>query len=153
MKVLVATEATQKWRANDFSWADVGEPVVYGMVCDRDRRPDGSPDPDGWCGCGRSFEGLHSGLGTTTAVVAQVEMGDHDETVAAFVKRMAARHGWLKPDDPDHARYLDELAAEVEELLEIAGGYPVGTVVELRGEQPVVRPEEAKGHTTAQIPQ
>lgn len=65
MKILVATSKTQGQRENDFFFATEGEMVIEAFVCDSDQG-----NPDGSCGCSRSFVGLKSGRGTTTAMVA-----------------------------------------------------------------------------------
>jgi hypothetical protein len=72
MKVLVATHKGQGLKKNDFCFCNDLEPITLGFVCDRDMR-----DPDGGCGCGRSFTGIDTRKGTTTAIV--VDMRHVDE--------------------------------------------------------------------------
>lgn len=70
MKVLTATHATQGQRTNDFDWCVDGELVMQPpFVCGTDL-----DNPDGGCGCGRSWAGLNSERATTTAIVADVPL-------------------------------------------------------------------------------
>lgn len=68
MRVLTATTRLQGSRPGDFCWTVDGELVYLGLVCQRDE-----DDPDGGCGCGRSFSGLNSHRATTTALVREVD--------------------------------------------------------------------------------
>lgn len=143
MKMLVATQRSQGWRDNDFSWTDDGEPVTLGVVCDGEFAPDGSLDPDGWCGCARAWSGLHTGRGTTTAVVAEVEIPDDGQAADHFTKIEVARRDWLDLADPGDRPYIAAVRAEIEKVLGFAAAHPVGSVLELRGREAVLRPEEA----------
>ncbi len=69
MKLLVATAQTQGDRSNDFNFCVEGELVWIAEACAADRR-----DPDGGCGCGRSFAGMNSHRATTTARVAELDI-------------------------------------------------------------------------------
>jgi hypothetical protein len=121
MQVIIASTRTQGERPGDFSFTTVGEPVYLGFICDRDRR-----DPDGGCGCGRSFSGLDSHLAGTTAEVVDLPL-----TRTAYRDRLAASlhaAGW----EPIAAPLVEGMA---DELLEIAAAHPVGTVLGRRGEE------------------
>jgi hypothetical protein len=122
MKALVATTRTQGRRANDYHAAVDGELVWIGLVCATDEA-----DPDGGCGCGRGFGGLASHRATTTAVIAELDM---EWTQYVEVIRGSLRdQGWPPT-----------VAEEVAEgLAEIAGWWPVGTVVERRLDEVAVR--------------
>lgn len=122
MKVLTATARTQGRRGNDFHWCVEGELVTVGPVCraDQDR-------PDGGCGCGRSFAGLASHRGTTTAMVRDLPF-----TRAEYVEAFRAS---LQAQGYDTA----EVESEADELLLAVADIPVGTVFERRLEQIVVR--------------
>jgi hypothetical protein len=72
MKVLTASNQTQGWRDNDFSWTVEGELVVFPPIeCGR-----GTIDDS--CGCRRSMAGLVSHRATTTIKVAEREELDPD---------------------------------------------------------------------------
>ena len=68
-KILVSTKDTQGQRSNDFCYVPEGEPVRFGIICDRDKGR-----PDGGCGCARSLIGIYCGKGTTTFKVALSEL-------------------------------------------------------------------------------
>ena len=123
MKLLTATNRTQGYRANDFDWCIKGELVHIGDVCAADRE-----DPDGRCGCGRSFAGLNSHQATTTAMIRDVP----GFTVADFVEALRSsldQQGW----DPSDA------AREAAALCRLAGRFPAGTVLERRLDRIAVR--------------
>lgn len=117
MKVLVATAQTQGIRLGDYHWCVEGELVRIGEVCRRDRA-----DPDGGCGCGRGFGGLNSHRATTTARVADVPLtlGEYAEAIRSSLEQQ----GW--GDCPDCAE------REAVDLVDLASGWPVDTVVERR---------------------
>ena len=78
MKLLTATNQTQGQRASDFTWCTEGElvtPVV--LICGWDERE----GPDGGCGCGRAFGGLHSQKSTTTAMVRDLDFNTITDVV------------------------------------------------------------------------
>ena len=123
MKILTATNETQGARPDDFSWAIEGELVrPPAVVCDADRGR-----PDGGCGCNRSWAGVSSAKSTTTAVVRDLSMS-RDEYVTA-IRDSYTYSGW---DDAG----TETIAAE---LLEIASDNALGTVVELRDGDVIVR--------------
>jgi hypothetical protein len=117
MKLLTATGRTQGDRDNDFTFCVEGELVmVTAFVCETDRR-----DPDGGCGCGRAFVGLNSGKATTTALVSDLDFTPED---AAEAIRSALQRSKLVS--------ADEIPGIIEDVLELADAFPVGTVVEQR---------------------
>lgn len=120
MKILVSTMTTQGQRTSDFSFCHEGEPVRFGMACDKDRR-----QIDGSCGCRRSMCGFETQTATTTMQVVE-----RDWTSDEFRQRYLASLKsavWLGVASPDH--FMDE----INELLRIAKAFPVGTIVEKRG--------------------
>ncbi len=117
MKVLVATARTQGEREGDFNWCVEGELVWIGLVCASDQA-----DPDGGrCGCGRSFGGLNSHRGTTTAVVRDLPGFTRSDYVEAL-RSSLEQQGWP----------TGIAESEADELLELARYWPPGTVVERR---------------------
>jgi hypothetical protein len=121
VKLLTATTETQGQRASDFAWCVPGEVVTpVRLICDRDR----NEGPDGGCGCGRSFTGLSSSKGTTTAIVTDIDGYTIDDLVDALRSR-------ADPDDQDDD--AAELAPEEATLIaETAAMYDEGTVLEIR---------------------
>ena len=126
MKVLVATSETQGQRPNDFDYCVEGELVTVGLVCATDRR-----DPDGGCGCGRAFAGLNSHRATTTAKVKEVELSKDDYVEA--LRSSLAQQGWPTSDVAELAGWLAQLVSE----------WPVGTIVERRIDDILVRNEHS----------
>ena len=124
MKMLVATAATQGQRFNDYHWCIEGELVRIGEVCPRDQ-----DDPDGGCGCGRGFGGLNSHRSTTTARIADLPLSRADYVEA--IRSSLQQQGW-DPCESCATREAVELAALVADL-------PVGTVVERRLNELVIR--------------
>ncbi|KDA44280.1 hypothetical protein [Frankia sp. BMG5.23] len=116
MKILTATAATQGQRDNDFNHCAEGELVWLGLVCAIDRA-----DPDGGCGCGRSFTGLSSRLATTTAMVRDIAEMSRSSYAEALRAGLAAQR-W-------HAVGSESLA---DELTRLVNGWPAGAVVERR---------------------
>jgi hypothetical protein len=127
LTVFVATTRTQGHRDNDFAHIDGPELVDLAMTCDRDRG-----NPDGGCGCARAFTRLDSRRGTTTAEVAVRDL--------TFVQYRNVFHRSLLvagfADDPDLRREAEQAA---DEMARIAADWPVGTVVERRGDSLAVR--------------
>lgn len=123
MKLLTATNVGQGLRDNDFDWCVEGELVHIGMVCARDR-----DDPDGGCGCGRSFAGLNSHRATTTAMVREVPgftEGDHVLAIRSSLEQQGC--------DPSFAEHEAAL------LRCLVRDWPVGVIVERRLDEIVVR--------------
>jgi hypothetical protein len=120
MRVLVATSQTQGHRENDFDFCVEGELVTVGLVCAADEQ-----DPDGGCGCGRAFAGLNSHRATTTAKVKEVELSEEDY-VEALRSSLPSRAG--RPRMGELADWLAQL-----------GRWPVGSVIERRGDDMLIR--------------
>ncbi len=127
LPVLLATYRTQGQRSNDFASVGDCELVTLASICDRDRG-----NPDGGCGCGRAFAGLGSHKATTTAIVVEMDMTRDD-----YLRRMraSARDAGFLADGEDPADIDDQ----ADDLLAIAGGWPIGTVIERRGDLIQVR--------------
>jgi hypothetical protein len=96
-------------RAGDFCWGVEGEIAIPGHACD-------TPD----CGCDRSHIGLSSRAGSTTLRVADTDLTVDDVKAAVAGYREDAGWGALAADD---------LAAIVDDVIEVAAGFPVGTVL------------------------
>lgn len=127
MKLLTATSRTQGQRDSDFTYCVEGELViVVDMICERDRE-----DPDGGCGCGRSFAGLNSSKATTTALVADLDFSRED--AAEAIRSSLEQSGWLSYFDQAD---LDDV---IEEALDLAAEFEVGDVVERRLDEVNVR--------------
>ncbi len=125
MRVLKSTTKTQGQRANDFCTVPAGELVLLGgfIKCEQ--------DPDGPCGCARSVMGLHCAAATTT-----FEVTESDLTVAELASQISE---CLKPrwNSWTEANSLEE----AKEIGRIAGGFPVGTVLEIRANRITIRDE------------
>ena len=135
LKVFVATTRTQGDRDNDFAWTEGPELVDLAMTCDRDRG-----DPDGGCGCGRAFTGLDSRKGTTTAEIVERDLSLTQYREAFHRSLVAGGFGAL-----GDARLRRDAEEAANELASFAADWPVGTVVERRGDTIAVRswPEPA----------
>jgi len=131
MKVLVATKKTQGFRKNDFSWTDEGEYLGISMQCD-------GATADDACGCARAFSGLATHKATTTAIVED-RKGITENTFAGIYRLSMVRAGWVAPGEA--APWAHEQARR---MLEIAARYPVGTIVEKRGDSIGVRAPEMR---------
>jgi hypothetical protein len=127
MKLLVATTKTQGDKKNDFNWLPSDEYVVMGFICDRDTQ-----DPEGGCGCGRSFEGIDHLKAATTAEVVEVDF-DRAKWVD-MVRLSKTKAGWADMDDFD-AFYT----AIADEMIGLVADLPVGTVVGRRLDELVIR--------------
>jgi hypothetical protein len=127
MKLLAATTKTQGDKTNDFNFLPTGEFVVLGFVCARDEA-----DPDGGCGCGRSFEGIDHLKAATTAEVVEVDF-DRAKWVE-LVRLSKTKAGWNTMENFD-AFYT----AIADEAIELAAALPVGTVVGRRLDELVIR--------------
>ncbi|HET6286491.1 MAG TPA: hypothetical protein VFG15_07040 [Amycolatopsis sp.] len=130
LAVLVATDRTERDRSNDFTFCSPGELVDIVSSCDRG-------NPYGACDCCRSFTGLDSRRSTTTAEVVRRRM--------SFAEYAAAHYASLLsiglPEDTARG-WADEAARDMTRL---AAAFPVGTVVERRGDKIIERthlPEE-----------
>jgi hypothetical protein len=127
LNILVATHETQGERSNDFCFAIDNEPVYIGFTCDRDVK-----DPDGGCGCGRSFVGMGSGRPTTTAKVVESEINLRDFQ-EQYVE-LQRRNGWIDlfPEGKKRDKIILDYRREARELLLLAAPFKVGSIVERR---------------------
>jgi hypothetical protein len=117
MRVLTATGQGQGGRDSDFNWCVEGELVMPPQrVCQADRA-----DPDGRCGCGRSFCGLASHKATTTALVRDLPDITREDYFLA-IRGSLEDQGW----DPTPYWPI------ARDLLALADRYPAGTVLESR---------------------
>ena len=128
MKVLVATGETQGQRSNDFNWCREGEPVKFGSECDGEAF-------DGQCGCRRSMAGVESNKSTSTMKVVWLDL-TRDE-LADMLRDNYKKAGWYKLMGPEGAE--ERIQSEVTELLRMAADFPVGCMVEKRGNTLQVR--------------
>lgn len=120
MKILTATSRTQGDRGNDFTFCVEGELVIVApIVCEADEE-----DPESGCGCGRSFGGLNSDKGTTTAVVSDLDFTRDDAALA--IRSALEQSNFIQYVDPED---IEELIADT---LNVAAGFEVGTVLEHR---------------------
>ena len=120
MKVFVATSITQGKLKSDFTDCVEGELVWMLEACPESRR-----DPDGECGCGRSFDGMNSHGSTTTALVRDIP----DLSIADYTEALRASfdaQGWCSCCT---SRNLDDV---VTELVDLADEWPEGAVIERR---------------------
>jgi len=116
VKLLTATSSTQGYRDNDFDFCVEGELVHIGESCAGEH-----PDPDGPCGCGRSFIGLNSHAATTTVLIRELP----GFTPADYVEALRSS---LQQQGRDASHVIHEAAA----LYTLARQFPAGTVLERR---------------------
>jgi hypothetical protein len=131
LKYFISTHRTQGQRANDFNSIPDLELV--------DLASKSHDDPDHpICGCARSFVGFDSRQATTTAEIVESDM-----TTTEYVGRFHAM--LLALGFQDTPKLRADAANDATELLRIAAQWPVGTVVERRGDEIRVRrfPDEA----------
>ena len=117
MKILVATRATQGAKARDFTNCVSGELVWVLDPC-----PTSLRDPDGRCGCGRSFTGMSSDGSTTTAVVREIAGFSRADYEKALTSSLDAK-GWCP------CCYSRTVSEFVGDLIAMAEPWPVGAVV------------------------
>jgi hypothetical protein len=129
MKVLVSTNKTQGRRKNDFCHVPDGEYVILGHMCDRE-------EIDGPCGCARSMVGVKCRKATTTILVI-----DRDIEEEAYFKIIAESHnaayGGKKPKLSDEDMRYGR--SQGKQLLQIANAFELGDVLEVRGDDIVLR--------------
>lgn len=142
---LVSTRETQGARRSDFSHADEAEVVYFGWVCDRDAN---NPNPDGGCGCGRSMVGALTSKATTTFKVAEWA-GTADQYVHHILGAMQDA-GWITGRTDPEA--IAEWTENAKEVLRIAGLFPIGTVLEKRGETVQIRARTCSRPKPIRIP-
>ena len=127
--VLVATYKTQGARSSDFCFMPEGELVYYGVNCDKDGN-----DPDGPCGCLRSLCGVSCHRGTTTVIVQEVALSPE-----AVLMRYEEAYA-----DARLAEIWPAVKVRHRRLLDLAATYPVGTVLERRGDDQLIVRETAE---------
>lgn len=122
MQVLVATKKTQGTRKNDFIHADEGEVVFMPLT-----KCDGAWADDD-CGCARSLCGCRSLKGTTTVMVAELNMDRMKLYTLASV--------YVQDVFADRTVNVKKMALRViDHNLKIAGQYKPGTVLEYRDDR------------------
>jgi hypothetical protein len=122
MKLLTATNETQGHRTNDFMWCAEGEIVKFGTECDGE-------EVDGQCGCRRSLVGVECNKATTTMKVIQTEKTK--EELANALRDNYKEAGWYDLMGAESAE--EHIVEEVKELIQITARFPIGCVVEKRG--------------------
>ena len=130
MKLLAATNETQGQRPDDFMWCTEGEIVKFGTECDGE-------EVDGKCGCRRSMVGVQCNKATTTMKVIQVERTREELTDA--LRDNYKEGGWYNLMGAEPAE--KSIRREVEDLIRLSEGFPVGSIVEKRGNKFQVRKE------------
>lgn len=126
MKYLVATKETQGTRSNDFCFAEEGMFVIGSNQCDR-----GTVDDR--CGCHRAMVTPRNGKATTTVKVVEL---DHAQLKQATKEIFSHFESWKIFNEKEvFGMVTDELA----ENRRLASSFPVGTVLEIRGNEIRVR--------------
>ena len=134
MKLLTATNETQGQRTNDFMWCAEGEIVKSGTECDGE-------EIDGQCGCRRSMVGVQYNKATTTMKVIQVEMTR--EELTDVLRDNYKEAGWY---DLMGAKSAEEhIGEEVKELILMTDRFPIGCIVEKRGNELQMRIKTERG--------
>ena len=132
MRILTATNQTQGRRGDDFCWTVEGELVLFPpLECGRGSIHDR-------CGCRRSLAGLASHRATTTIQVEDRTELDPD-TYFMLISGSLRDQGYVTPRpmaDPKVNQWLWDIT---DELMHIAGTFPVATVLERRGDLVSVR--------------
>ena len=128
MNLLTATSETQGQRTNDFNWCTEGELVKFGMECDGE-------EVDGSCGCRRSMVGVQCNKATTTMKVIQIEMTR--ESLTNDLRDNYKEGGWYDLMGAESAE--KSIRREVEDLIRLSDSFPVGSIVEKRGNKFQVR--------------
>ena len=123
MKLLLASPEKQGQRKSDFCHAPLGEILTFPSECDRE-------EIDGECGCRRSMIGVQTLNATTTMKVCWVAM-----SVAQLEKEIRGcltKSGWKRLMT---AKKFNKLVKTTRiELMRVADFFPLGTVVEKRGD-------------------
>jgi hypothetical protein len=123
MKVLVATRDGEGEVAGDFCFTVDGELVTPGMLeCS-------SPDT---CGCGRSFSGLASSRGTTTARVVDLPEMTREDVRLALAESLR-RGGWFSHIDERSADAMTE--AQLAAIEAAVSHFEVGTLLGRNGDR------------------
>lgn len=137
IKILIETRETQGARESDFNFCDSAEPVKFGFECDCDKN-----DIDGRCGCRRALVGIFTSRGTTTFTVAERPLtADDYVSLCLGAERV---NGWIQKDSSEAE--IKEYEEAAREALRVAEQFPVGAILEKRGDviQQRVKTEEIK---------
>lgn len=110
-------------RDNDFFFALEGEPVTYHFECTGEKADDS-------CGCARSWSGVVSHKGTTTAMVSPTPMPRY--ALVAFLTAGLLSGGWAEVLDDEALADRAELEADL--IQAAVAGHAPGTVLERRDE-------------------
>lgn len=119
MNVLVLTSEGQGKRKNDFISGNEGEVARFASECDGEA-------VDGKCGCRRSMAGIETNKMSTTMKVVDLPL-TVDEFYAKIRKNYEEAWGMTGPE------YDADIIRDAAELLRIAKCFPVGSIVEKRG--------------------
>jgi hypothetical protein len=130
VKILVATKETQRQRESDFCWTEEGEIVRLAFECDRDKE-----DLDGKCGCRRSMTGCTSQRATTTMKVEDRNI--KIEEYIEIIRESFIQAGWYKLMGEKVAE--EHIMSDVKYMLSRVSKLPVGSIIEKRGDNLIVR--------------
>lgn len=124
MKILISTKETQGHRDNDFSWTNDGEMLtLLTFVCSKDLK-----SADGPCGCNRSFTGVDSKKGSTTASVSETDI-----TEEAILRRICEAHFKAWPTKEENIiEATSDLKRRLKKDFSKIQHYPIGTILEYR---------------------
>lgn len=131
MKVFVATKEGQGIRPSDFFHSNEGDLVFVSAECGSDIN-----NVDGGCGCRRCMDDTE-GKPTTTFTVADLEMTKEDY-VEKYLKYLIDCGRFEAEEVEDGRGYLQ---ADAETILTAAETFPVGEVLERRGNDIQPRPK------------
>ncbi len=120
LRYFVSTHRTQGERDNDSN--NVPDTELVDIPGKSHENPD-----DTYCACARSFVGFRSRQATTTAEVAESNM-----TPVAYIRRFHTMLIGLGYENTPAMR--TDATNDAIELLRVAAQWPVGTVVERRGD-------------------
>lgn len=123
MKLIVATKEKQRMRENDFHHADEDEIVYFGTECDCET-------VDGPCGCKRSLVGIESHKGSTTFKVVEKDITEKE--LRKMLKENLAKAGWGQISNR-------AINSDVRGLIRLAEQFPVGSILERRGDDVLIR--------------
>lgn len=131
MRLLVATKETQGQRKNDFCWVPEGEIVHFGFECD-------SETIDGHCGCKRAMVGISNNKATTTMKVEEVKNFSREQLLEELTNY------YVRAWELSSVSALKIAEEEVGDLLDLVAQFPVGSVIEKRGDDFWVRRRDKK---------
>lgn len=119
MKLLTITRDLQGKRDNDFCFATEGEIAIFGSQCSRATADDN-------CGCARSMCGIDSKKASTTVKATEVDIDL--ETLSAKIM-----HHYIDNWGFDIKQAAAMSTKDAAELIRVAEGFEVGSVIEVRG--------------------